>query len=597
MRMIKCILAVAVILAMVGWGLAATVTQMPGGTHSWTQGSGATAGWAHSFYEDNGLIQADIIAMATTPGASDAWVKTEVPIEASKSNGLLKVGAKGTVEAYVDGADTNNKQVTAVGQIHALAKSETEDTDKSVYGEARIYSGIGEKWDKNIRRLDFQTGSLVGTTPQGAKFYGYANADGKAWYSGRVDLDNDNDGGYADGLLISGSAEGKTTLTGEANGDAGVIADYKLEGPARAVISSNAYTATVDDEQLYKIDSSLNNYISIRASNVVACTNPTAGKVSISGTATGKSDANATAKDITYHCDLDTGACDYTEYAIDTSANKEDSMSADASALKLQDNAGAYAGVNVEGRAQAPIDIANWNTADVLAEVQSSIGTTAEAKRFYAGSDPNGADRTFGKAFITTGKWSAESEAYKHTWEFDPTNYVTNEEWINYTNAGLSGELSQVKDPTVANEYGMGAGAFLQNRKNGPAEATTELSQDAWASGDGGKGTAMWGYAYLAGPASPQWGSSGWDGSGIYKALKNLHVEADPDGFSTDLPTVEAYFWIDGTNDLMKNGPGYSVPVLPTFSPYGAYMQVQWTPFPPSTTERKAGVGMGTKQL
>lgn len=579
MRWIKGILALAVILAMVGCGMAATVTQMPGGTHSWSQGTGATAGWAHSFYEDTGLIQADIIAMATTTDNSDAWVKTEVPTEVSMG-GQLRVGGKGTVEAFVDGYTGNNKRVTAVGQIHARA-----DMLDSLNGEAWIYSGIGERWSKTFGDDDFQTGELTGATPQGAKFYGYANADGKAWYSG-----TDGD------LIISGNVEGKTTLTGEAKGDSGRIGNWDLDGPAEAYISSGSH-AEIDTSDMYDINSIIDNEISLRASNVNPCETDRskAGPVSISGTATGKSNAYAAAKEIDYECNPDTGECDYDEYGIVTSAGKEDSMSADAYALDLQDDARAYANVWASGYASAPT---GGDGVGSTAEVVSWLETSAEAKRLYPGSKPDGSDRTFGKAFITTGNWYAKSRVYEYEWHFDPTTYEKTETWTNFANAGLSGELSQVKDPTVANEYGMGAGAFLQNRKNGPAVADTWLEQHAEAEEGGHKSTWMHGYAYLAGPASPQWGSSGWDGSGIYKALKNLHVDADPDGtaFSTDLPTVEAYFWIDGTNDLMRNGPGYSVPVLPTFHPFGEYIPVYWTPFPTSSTERQAEVEMGTEQ-
>ena len=74
-------------------------------------------------------------------------------------------------------------------------------------------------------------------------------------------------------------------------------------------------------------------------------------------------------------------------------------------------------------------------------------------------------------------------------------------------------------------------------------------------------------------------------------------VASDPDDevFSTDVPNVEAYFWIDGTNDKMKNGPGYKV-ALPVFTPYGEYTPVYWTPFSPSQTERQAEVEWETEQ-
>lgn len=101
-------LTLAVLLVTAGWASAATVTQMPGGTHSWTSSGGATAGWAHSFYEDGNLIDASILAVASVSGKQEAWVKTEVPTMSTRTQGGATVGAKGTVEAYVTG-ETGSK--------------------------------------------------------------------------------------------------------------------------------------------------------------------------------------------------------------------------------------------------------------------------------------------------------------------------------------------------------------------------------------------------------------------------------------------------------------------------------------------------------
>ncbi|WP_175265840.1 hypothetical protein [Methanothrix thermoacetophila] len=571
--MMRSMLALAVLLVMVGWASAATVTQMPGGTHAWTQADGATAGWAHSFYEDTNFIQADILAVASTDGEGEAWVKTTVPDLASKdlaiTNGKLTVSAKGTVEAYVKG-ETGSK-ATAVGQISSYAND-------NLAGSAEISSSLGESWSKNFGDPDYQLGDPQGSAK--GKFYAYANADGFAGYSADETL---KVGDTTTTYTIKGGVEGRTTIEGEVRDSNRAIGGGL--SPMLQVSEDPAYASMValSTSTEAHVSSNVDNEISIAAGQINLCNGAT-GSAAVSATASGKSSATGGNMTSTYRCDPNTGYCDYSEYYTSATTSKEDMMSADAYVLNNRDAAEASAELDVLGDAD--------NTDSYT---YSFIRTYGFAARINPGNKDDGSDRTYGRAFITTGKWNAEaSQVYSHWW-IDDDGYHS-ESSTNHS-AELSGELSQVKDPTVANEYGIGAGAFLRNKKSSPASADIRLEQYAWSDGTT-KSTWMFNYASISGPSAPIYGSSVWDGSGVYEAFKDLHVGADPDGtvWSTDIPSVEAYFWIDGTNDKMMNGPGLKVAEVPTFNPSGEYTPPYWTPFPGSSTERKAEVELETEQ-
>jgi hypothetical protein len=152
------------------------------------------------------------------------------------------------------------------------------------------------------------------------------------------------------------------------------------------------------------------------------------------------------------------------------------------------------------------------------------------------------------------------------------------------SSAQASGSLGKV---TINNnELGMSAGTFLLYKKNGDAWAETYLYQYAYADDSGYMYDGQYVYSEIMGPMAPSLGDvSSWDGSGTSCSFVDLKAAAGSDNgaiksISQTIPSVQSYFWADGTNDLMYNGPGFVVASAPTMVPYGYYYGVTYTGTP-----------------
>jgi len=601
MKYIRYLMALAVMFAMItGWASAGSVIQMPGGTQSWTEGNGGTAGWAHSFYVDQenladvdadgyyrNWLQADILSVASTTGKGSASVTTEVPTTVSytvkndptvdPTDYKLTVSAQGTVDSTVASTDAD-AQVTSVAGIGSYAESYQGDSqnyyDEGTYGNAYIYSAIGDQWSEDFAQgmnPDYQLGYMY-NNPDG-QFEATSRADGTATYSAQKDSYTLPDVDF----LSSGKVDGTTTLEAAVSSDYGTIGSYlggfETAEPAVAYVEaySNSYNdPTIGDPVSF---ASVDNEVNVAAANDVCTTG--AGNAYAAGTSEGASSAEAVTQYCTgYECDQ-----------LTATASKEDSMSADVNVENSADTAAASTDLYANGYVSLLYGSHAYSYADVY----------GYATRKNAGSDSSGADRVWGEAFIGTGSWNADAT---HTTAVSGSSDDVD------TYAAVSGELGTITDPTIAS--GMGAGTFLQYKKNGPASSELYLTQSADSYIDGSKHTKILGYADISGPKAESLGSSSWDGSGVYGAFENLNAESSRDIASYYDPTsgsisvnqgeVKSYMWVDGTNDLMYNGPGFESDV-PTFDPagYGWNTGLTWA-FTPSPTQRETTVTFGVGQ-
>jgi len=544
-------MALAVIFVMVGWAYG-SVTEMDGGTHSGTNDGAATYGSVSSFYDDTGFIEADILAMASTNGIGTAWVQTSVPtLETSTltdDNYELTVGAEGTVEASVTG-NSADAFVTSASLIRSYAQA----YDEGVYGSAEISSSIGNEW---LYDTEYQDGYVYGVAE--GQFEASSNADGSATYSGSVISANNEEVSYT----VAGSAEGTTTIEGAVTDDVGTIGSelydtYTPYNPATAYIYSQS-SAFGDG---YYMDSyaRTENEVLVAAGNNPCLTGAVGSYVA--GTVSGVNSATGTAQ----WCME--GKCD--QYISE--ASQESSQSADVNVVNDADSAAAHS--YVESSAES-------NYAGSFA--YSDVGVGASATRRNAGSDANGDDRVWGEAFVGAATWDAQAS---HTYYSDSYQY-------DLTQATVSGDLGTITDPTTVS--GIGAGTFLQNKKNGESYAIIDIDQDAYSYMGGDADTYNDIYVDILGPKASSLGSSTWDGSGVYGAIDDLYVAAQADEvngnlYTTDVTGTTAYLYVDGTNDLMYNGPGL-VEGTVTFDAPSTATQLAGIVFPvtsPSPTQRE----------
>lgn len=630
MKYMRYLMALSIMLAMMGWAYAdEAVVNMAGGTASIIeQSGGATGGYAYSFYSNDDFIQADILALAYTDGIGKAKVKTEVPTYVSRTYEdedddevlpVLTVGAKGTVTASVEGKSTA-AEVTSAGQIHAFAGAEEgpgafqdEDGntlfDGEVFGNAWISSTIGHEWtvdDNGAPDLDddaFQTGNIEGK-PTGM-FYADATADGEARYSAVYDPEDYLD--QVNYLEISGSVAGKTTLEGEVadngaeiKGFTGSIDTYPIthwfpNGQAADNINAwlqNAvqFLPLADDDGM-RDDSAL---VAAMASGAAADNNGPFGPYSAAGVAniiavaaendgipadaltyaagTGEGASTARAKVKNVEQIGENGNALFTEEEFKVSASKEDKMSADVRVIKALDAATAHS-----------LLATGAVSTDLFQGAGSIANTFAGVRRENPGNAADGSDRTWGESFISSGKWDS--------WAVELEDGAVDDK------ASVSGQL--VQEPP---QLGMGAGAFLQNKKLEPAYANMLFVQVA-AAGIVDKIDAQLAVVDIMGPKAHSLGSSSWDGSGVSADLTNLHVQAfeedtndqwDPTEISTDIANLDAYLWCDGTNDNQYNGPGFSAS-NPVFDPAGVgQFTGQVIAYLPSPTQRETLIALAT---
>jgi len=609
-------MALTIMVFMIGWAYAApTTTSMSGGSSSIvSQSGGATFGYAYSFYDDDdSSIQADILAVAETEGLGSVKVTTTVPTLVTKSStadwsedGTFTVAATGTVSASVEGI-SSAADVVAASRIHSFAGLSEElglGLDEGIAGDAYISSVIGSEWVGPAFGEDgYQTGHVAGK-PAG-KFYADSSADGEATYSAEKDIIDDQDVILAT-LTTSGSAEGKTTLEGEVGADdaeikgmVGSIDSYPIgqwlpDGLATEVLEQLALLSPLADQDQPTTDDVA--LVAAITTGSLATYDVEEGALAASGVANvvavGAENDGLEADALTYAAGTSEGASgsrarvqefdgiDTYEYKV--SASKEDSMSADVQVLKALDAASAHS------------LLAAGSISDDGLQLSGSIANTfGGVRRENAGSATDGSDRAWGKAFISSGTWD--------TWAAE----IDNGEIV--SKSAASGNLIQ-ESPVL----GMGSGAFLQYKKNGPAYANMLLVQAA-ASGaeveeefDVGTVDAQIAVANILGPKSHTLGSSGWDGSGVSADLTDLHVEATyededanpfaPTYISTDIANNEAYFWCDGTNDLQYNGPGVTSST-PVFDPAGnGNFDANIMAYLPSPTQRQTVSAIATTQ-
>lgn len=602
MRYIICLVALAIITVVVGVGSAGT-TAMAGGVTSDTTGTGAVTGSAYEFNYDGsteastGYLEADINALAYAKGKSSAIVTTKVPTLQSLSKTYgdadLAVSAMGTTYVKAEGK-SSAASVASYAAIHSYAWS-GEDlilNSREIGGHAYIASLIGNAETQNGLTV-FSLSKPVGS------FYAESSANGLAKYYAKARYSTQD---MNAGSEISGSVEGKTTLEGEVTSDhaeiAGIVADMNsmesiwntietvewmkdteifnappfnappFNSPLIAAIASGSVselTMTQNMLQPGHVAGGVANIILVGAINdgIPADTSSYA-----AGTV---EDTKATAS----------GRLQYNpweeEYKV--SATKSAKMSADVRVLKALDAAAASS------------LLATGAYADPSRQRAGTIANTyAAAQRVNPGNMADGSDRVWGKAFISSGSWNS--------WAAELENGALDDQ------ASVSGTLIQKKL-----ESGLGSGAFLQYRKNGPVYANALILQGA------GAGFPWWWWADIAdaqiisaelmGPKGHTYGSSGWDGAGVSMAAKNLNVGAydrwtngpyAPDMISIDIADASGWFWCDGTNDLQYNGLSLGVSD-PVFNPsgYGSWTGMQMT-YLPSPVQRNTLVTFAATQ-
>ncbi|HOK58258.1 MAG TPA: hypothetical protein PL047_04525 [Methanothrix sp.] len=590
MRYITCLIALAIITVVVGVGSATTV-DMAGGVTSDTTGTGATIGYAYEFNyaKPDGTsvyLTADINALAYAKGKSSATVTTNVPTTQSLSKRYpstgnpaaeLSVSAKGTTYVKAEGK-SNAASVASFAEIHAGVSSDYND----IWGSAAIRSQIS----------DLPFGIPFGK-PQGS-FYAESSAEGLANYNAKLTLPGQRIS------EISGSVEGKTTLEGEVTHDhaeiAGTVSDMNAWDPiARSLntvqwmkfISEDDILRSIDGDgpegipirqrmgepliaEIESLSASHGNTVYAGVINAiqVGAINDGIPADTSSYAAGTVEDTSATASGRVQNLRADE------EYKV--SATKSAKMSADVRVLKALDAAAASS------------LLATGAFASPYVQTASTIANTyAAAQRVNPGNMADGSDRVWGKAFIASGSWNS--------WAAELENGALDDQ------ASVSGQLVQ-KVP----ESGLGSGAFLQYRKNGPLYANALILQGAGAGimpADIVDAQII--SAELMGPKGHTYGSSGWDGAGVSMVAKNLNVGAydrettgpyAPDAISIDIADASGWFWCDGTNDQQYNGLSLGVSD-PVFNPtgYGTWTGMQMT-YLPSPVQRNTLVTFAATQ-
>lgn len=591
MRYITCLIALAIITVVVGVGSAITV-DMAGGVTSDTTGTGATIGYAYEFNyaKPDGAsvyLTADINALAYAKGKSSATVTTNVPTTQSLSKRYpstgnpaaeLSVSAKGTTYVKAEGK-SNAASVASFAEIHAGVFSGVNGT----WGSAAIRSQISD--------LPFGN-STLGGTPQGS-FYAESSAEGLANYNAKLTLPGQRIS------EISGSVEGKTTLEGEVTHDhaeiAGTVTDMNessWDPIARSPNTVQWMKFISEDDILRSIDGDGPEGIPIRQ----RMGEPLIAEIESLSASHGNTVYAGVINAIQVGAINDGIPADTSSYAAGTvedtsatasgrvqnlladeeykvSATKSAKMSADVRVLKALD-AAAASSLLATGAFASPY----VQTAGTIAN------TYAAAQRVNPGNMADGSDRVWGKAFIASGSWNS--------WAAELENGALDDQ------ASVSGQLVQ-KVP----ESGLGSGAFLQYRKNGPLYANALILQGAGAGIMPEAAQII--SAELMGPKGHTYGSSGWDGAGVSMVAKNLNVGAydrkttgpyAPDAISIDIADASGWFWCDGTNDQQYNGLSLGVSD-PVFNPtgYGTWTGMQMT-YLPSPVQRNTLVTFAATQ-
>jgi hypothetical protein len=549
-----------------------------------------------------------------------------------------RVTSAAQIGAFAEISEDHNFNPEAPeGQLHVV------DVMEDVYGAAYIKSGIGKEWTEDFFEHDgginenFQMGRLR-DVPEG-QFFAWATADGQAsydaelwpgfeglsrheveqnapWYNGPDEWHDQ----YAN---AQGQVDGRTTIEGKVategssiGGFISAIDDFDdfLQVPGvvdnpdmlNTLVNIADTTGTLGDttwdgytlddmgdrhrehyeHRLWDLDEVAMSEI---ATGSIADTDPFAA----SGTATF---INVAAQN-----GFNPDAVTYASGTI-----KDASASSSATVNGYIDAIGSYFPLNhlyadseqtdvdqaADARTIQEIDEATAHSLLADASLATNFGivasgsiadTFAGASRTYlvdAADDPNGAKRTWGEAFIGSGRWEANA-AGTIPIPLYPSQFASS----------VSGRLTYLTDPTPSN--GMGSGAFLENQKTGPVYANMLLLQAA----AGGFGTTNLGVADVMGPKDHTLGSSPLDGAGVRAAMDNLHTyetyydpdPLTPDTYRTDLPPIAVYKWTDGSNDLQFNGPGFAVPSPANFEPQGSgWGDINFQYYMPSPTQRES---------
>jgi len=617
MRKIRYVLALAIMMSMIGWAFAAANTiSMPGGTTSGTTGGAggaATFGGATAFYESgandasSNYIEADILAAAEVDagpnanGASATVVSTVptlithtiAPIAGNTYSAT--VGAQGTVTASVTGGSTD-AQVAAASLVHSEAAIDNIANPQASRGDAYIISGLGANFIALPPAGYINANNFLINGPKGQFDASSSVTNGQAQYQAAT-----SNAGVSSGA--SGSISGATSIVGNVHASGATLSDFTASETVLQNPLANTYdTATIDPSMIGVFSQALPNAMgdvigwvganypppnrgptsALMVYSVGSAAGTDAGAVNgvfvgaTNQVNSGKSIAAGTASG------TDSASASYTTVAPinsqTASVNEKATQSADVQVINQFDSADAVA---LEGTAAASGPGLSNDAVGSLAQ------NFADANRVIPGTASDGSDRTWGEAFTTGGNWNANAEST----QFVAPVYKDDK-------ATLSGSLASMTNPPA---NGMGAGAFLEASKTGPAYANVGVMQYATDEpivatvGHDQPYTFIGGLNEIMGPKASSLGSNGWDAAGVYGDFNNLQVSATNTlathslipSVSVTVSNINAYKWVDGTNDAAFNGPGFTYSGV-TLTPVSTGLSGPFMTYLPSPTQRQS---------
>jgi len=535
----------------------ANTISIPGGTSSSTYEPGATGSGIYQLVSDATLgdatpignqIEANIYAYAHTTGTGMAYTETHVPdftktiYSALDKKSSLTVYGSGDLTAKVEGKDSIGTEVAAFSQIYANAKY--NPGTKTISGSSSIYSLIGKELSGN---------TLTGVAK--GQFTASSYADGSAGYEAKgYNLMSETSPDTSITQTVSGKVTGTTTLEADTTKGTTVSSSSGTTPAVAKLTSLSTAKKTLSGTSDMTYYAANDNLVDVKA--IIGAVTPTLEESTVAGTADGSD--NAYAGEIS---SKSTPTYDYRAMEATTSSSAK--MSADVSVSDKFDSATATAEIN-------PIATLSGSyaffTNKIVYDADSRAATFSSVSR---GLDDSSVP-AFGRSFITSGDWNAEASKTAYTYngaDLDSDDY----------SASVSGKLGTITGWT--NGDGMGGGAFLLTPKNGVSSAANTLTQGAKLTSltniFGTTVTASTESDIQAAIQGQALGGDAKDGAGLYAAYRNLKMtdeseepfaESSAKTISTELPTVNAYLWIDGTSSAPYLGYGLSVPTSPVFT-------------------------------